>query len=178
LSVLAGIIAPNEGAIVSHTESISLLSLQAGFVPFLSGRKNIILSGMLMGFSKKDMDKRMEEIIEFSELRDFIDEPVVTYSSGMKTRLGFSTAIHIDPDVILIDEVLGVGDAAFRKKSGDALKGKLAGDTSAVIVSHSEETIKELCDRVVFIHNGVGTYYGDVSTGMAQYNLSLNKPKS
>ena len=164
LSLLAGIIAPTKGVIESRTNNVSLLSLQAGFVPFLSGRKNIFLSGMLMGFSKKQMETMVEDIIDFSELADFIDEPVANYSAGMKTRLGFSTAIKIEPDVILIDEVLGVGDADFQKKSSQALKEKLKGDMTAVIVSHNEKTISELCDRSILIKNGTNIDYLTMDT--------------
>lgn len=171
LALLAGIISPTTGTIETRTKSISLLSLQAGFVPFLSGRKNIVLSGMLMGFSKNEMIKRLDEIIAFAELEEFIDEPVVNYSAGMKTRLGFATAINIEPDVILIDEVLGVGDAAFKKKSSEVLKAKLdEKHTTALIVSHSESTIRDLCDRVVFIQKGVTQFMGDVEEGLRRYN--------
>lgn len=170
LTLIAGIISPSEGKIINKTNSTSLLSLHAGFVPFLSGRKNIILSGMLLGLEKSQVLEKMDEIIEFSGLGDFIDEPVVNYSSGMKTRLGFSTAININPDVILIDEVLGVGDAEFRDKSEKALREKLAGNTTAIIVSHSESTIKQLCDRVVYISGGKSRYCGDVAKGLKLYS--------
>lgn len=177
LTLLAGIISPSKGSVSSKTNRISLLSLQAGFVPFLSGRKNIILAGMLLGFSKEEMLNLMDEIVEFSELGTFIDEPVVNYSAGMKTRLGFSTAIIINPSVILIDEVLGVGDASFRKKSEEALREKLGGDTTAVIVSHSEAMVRSICDRVVLISEGKTCYEGSVEEGIAMYNQILNKRK-
>lgn len=171
LTLLAGIIAPTVGSIHLNTKNISLLSLQAGFVPFLSARKNIILSGMLLGFTKEEMLNRMDDIISFSELEEFIDEPVVNFSSGMKTRLGFATAINIDPDIILIDEVLGVGDASFKKKSKKVLKEKfIDGDKTAIIVSHSESTIRELCTRAILINKGVTVSSGNPEKVLEDYS--------
>ena len=130
LRVLAGILAPNTGKIKVHRPGlrISLISLQAGFVPYLSGRENAILSGMLLGATKKEIFSRMDDILAFSELNGFFDEPVNTYSTGMRARLGFSVAYHVEPDVILLDEVMGVGDEAFRKKSTEAMKNRIQSD--------------------------------------------------
>jgi len=176
LTILAGIISPSTGSIEFNTQSVSLLSLSAGFVKFLSGRKNIILSGMLMGFTKTQMLEKMDDIINFADIGDFIDKPVVTYSTGMKTRLGFATALNIDPDIILIDEVLGVGDAAFKEKSSKALKDKfITGDKTAIIVSHSESTIRDLCDRIVWINRGEVQDISEVDSAMNKYNNFLKK---
>lgn len=171
LSLLAGIISPSTGNITYKTESISLLSLQAGFEPFLSGRKNILLSGMFLGLSYEYMQSKVDEIIEFSELGEFIDEPVTTYSAGMKTRLGFSTAIQVCPDIILIDEVLGVGDFDFRRKSSRALKAKIKkAETTAVIVSHNRKTIIDLCDRVLIVEKGKSLFLGVTDEAIAFYD--------
>ena len=176
LTILAGIISPSSGSIEFNTKSVSLLSLSAGFVKFLSGRKNIILSGMLMGLSKKEMMEKMDDIIKFADIGEFIDKPVVTYSTGMKTRLGFATALHINPDIILIDEVLGVGDASFKEKSSKALKEKfIHGNKTAIIVSHNEGTIKELCDRIVWINRGEVQDVSAVDSVMEKYNKFLTK---
>jgi lipopolysaccharide transport system ATP-binding protein len=116
---------------------ISLISIGAGFVPFLSGRENAVLNGMMLGATKKEILSRMDEIVAFSELNAFFDEPVNTYSTGMRARLGFSVAFHLNPDVILLDEVLNVGDEAFRKKSTATMKDRICSDKMVVMVSHN-----------------------------------------
>jgi lipopolysaccharide transport system ATP-binding protein len=176
LSLLSGIISPNKGSIVRSTEKISLLSLQTGFIPYLSGRKNIILSGMFLGIPKKILLEKMDEIIEFSELGDFIDAPVDTYSSGMKARLGFSTAIHLEPDIILIDEVLGVGDKAFKEKSSRYMREKIKNsNTTALLVSHNQELVEEVCTRAVFIKDGKIEESGEVGRVFERYNEFLGQ---
>jgi lipopolysaccharide transport system ATP-binding protein len=168
LSLLAGIIAPSKGTITSNVNHVSLLSLQAGFVPFLSGRKNITLSGLLLGMGLEEINKHVNDIIDFADLGTFIDEPVAIYSSGMKARLGFAISINYIPEVILIDEVLGVGDASFKKKSSAVVKKKIQ-DTTTVIVSHNKETISELCTRLIVISNKKIVHNGDVATGLEIY---------
>lgn len=168
LSLLAGIIAPSRGQIKSNARHVSLLSLQAGFVPFLTGRKNITLSGLLLGMELDEISKHMDEIIAFADLGTFIDEPVAVYSSGMKARLGFAISIYYMPEVILIDEVLGVGDASFKKKSAEVVKKKIEKATT-VIVSHDVKTIKELCSRVIVISGRQIIHDGDVAQGIAIY---------
>jgi lipopolysaccharide transport system ATP-binding protein len=165
LRVLAGIIAPDTGQMQVHRPGlrISLISLQAGFVPFMSGRENAILSGMLLGATKKEICSRMDDIVAFSELNGFFDEPVNTYSTGMRARLGFSVAYHVDPDVILLDEVLGVGDASFQKKSTAAMKERIKSDKTVVMVSHSAALVREICDRVVWIEDGKTQAQGNLS---------------
>lgn len=155
LRMIAGIIEPDGGRIVNHGARVSLLSLGVGFVPHLSGRENAMLSGMLLGLRRKDIARKMEALIEFSGLGDFMDQPLHTYSSGMRARLGFSVAIQVDPDVLLIDEVLGVGDEEFRIKSTAEMKRLITSDKTVVMVSHNLNTVNELCDRVVWIENGV-----------------------
>lgn len=155
LRLLAGIIAPDKG-LVSTKKGITtqLLSLQVGFDRELSGRENIIISGMLLGKRRKEMSDFLPAIVEFSGLDQFIDEPIKTYSSGMKARLGFAISSQIDPDVLLIDEVLGVGDQAFREKSTNLMKAHIASEQTVVIVSHQQTTLMELCDRLVWIEDG------------------------
>jgi lipopolysaccharide transport system ATP-binding protein len=171
LRILAGIIAPSAGKMVVHRPGlrISLISLGAGFVPFLSGRENAILSGMLLGATKKEILARMDHILAFSELNDFFDQPVNTYSTGMRARLGFSVAYHIDPDVILLDEVLGVGDEAFRNKSTSAMKERIKSEKTVVLVSHSVPLIREICDRLVWIEDGKTQAQGEVSEVLDAY---------
>jgi lipopolysaccharide transport system ATP-binding protein len=178
LSLLSGIITPNRGSLIRHTDKVSLLSLQTGFIPYLSGRKNILLSGMFLGIPKNVLEEKMESIIEFSELGDFIEAPVDTYSSGMKARLGFSTAIHLEPDIILIDEVLGVGDQAFKEKSSTYMREKIKNSqTTAILVSHSQKLVEEVCSRAVFIKDGAIAASGNVQDVFVEYNAFLKSQK-
>lgn len=171
LRVLAGILAPDNGQIRFHRKGmrISLISLGAGFVPYLTGRENAILSGMLLGATKEEILSQINDIIAFSELDGYFDEPVSTYSTGMRARLGFSVAYHVDPDVILLDEILGVGDEAFRKKSTMAMKKRIKSDRTVVLASHSIPLLKEVCDRMVWIEEGKIKLQGDVSSVVAAY---------
>ncbi len=169
LRVLADIIKPDRGKVQRNGCSISLLSLRVGFIPHLTGRENAILSGMLMGLRRRKIEGMMDAIIEFSELGDFIDEPVRTYSAGMNARLGFSVAFQSDPDILLIDEVLGVGDVEFRRKSSEALQEKIRSNKTVVLVSHAPQTVRELCDRVVWIDGGVTNAVGDTDTVLNAY---------
>jgi lipopolysaccharide transport system ATP-binding protein len=177
LRVLAGIISPDMGQVLIHKPGlrISLISLQAGFVPFLSGRENAILSGMLLGATKREILARMDDIMAFSELNGFWDQPVNTYSTGMRARLGFSVAYYVNPDVILLDEVLGVGDEAFRQKSTAAMKKRIKSDKTVVLVSHSVPLVKEVCDRLVWIENGRTRAEGYVSEILDAYLKSIGK---
>jgi lipopolysaccharide transport system ATP-binding protein len=168
LTLMAGIIGPSKGEVHSKINKAFLLSLQAGFVPFLSGRENIIMSGLLLGMNRKEIESLSNKIIEFADIGEFIDEPVAVYSSGMKARLGFAVAINVHSDLVLIDEVLGVGDADFKAKSTKAMKEKIA-ETTTVIVSHSPETIKELCTRLIVINGKTIVHNGDVETGLQIY---------
>jgi lipopolysaccharide transport system ATP-binding protein len=154
LRLIAGILAPDHGQLVRRSANASLLSLAVGFSPYLTGRQNAILSGLLLGMRRHEIESKMDEIVAFAELGDFFDQPVNTYSTGMKARLGFSVAIQADQDIILVDEVLGVGDEDFKIKSSKALKDKIRSEKSVIIVSHNIPTLKELCNRVVWIENG------------------------
>lgn len=169
LQLLAGIITPDKGTIRTRGCQATLLSLALGFAPNLSGRENILLSGMMMGLMREEIEARVDSIIAFSELGATIDRRVATYSSGMRMRLGFAVAIEAQGDVLLIDEVLGVGDAAFKRKSRDVLHKMIESDRTVVIVSHSDSTIRDLCNRVVWIHNGESIEQGPTEDVLQKY---------
>ena len=154
LKVLSRIYRPDSGTIEFNARKISLLSLALGFDPRLSGVDNAILSSMLLGASLKQAKQKVNGIIEFSELEEFAGQPVRTYSSGMKSRLGFSVALNMQTDVLLIDEALAVGDARFKKKSEQAIVKKVTSSQTVVLVSHSEAQINRLCDRAIWIEKG------------------------
>lgn len=174
LRAIAGIFSPNSGTINLHGHSVSLLSIGVGFQKELSGRDNILLSGMLLGFSEEQIREHMDEIIQFSELGKFIDAPVRTYSSGMHSKLAFSITAVLETDIILIDEVLSVGDSRFKKKSYAKMK-KLISDTNrtVVIVSHDMKTIRDLCSKVLWINDGEMVQFGDTETVLEAYDAFM-----
>ncbi len=155
LKSIAGVFSPNSGTIDLNGHSVSLMALGVGFKDNLTGRENIVLSGMLLGFSEKEIEERIPEIIEFAEIGDFIDRPVRTYSSGMHSKLAFAITAMLETDIMLVDEVLSVGDERFKKKSLAKMK-ELINDKNrtVIIVSHSIPTLKELCNQVLWIHEG------------------------
>lgn len=169
LHLIAGIINPDFGEIINYGATASLLALQAGFEPELSGRDNIFLSGMLLGFKKEYIKENYHKIVEFSGIEKFINSPARTYSSGMRARLGFSIAYLLEPDILLIDETLGVGDISFREKSTKAMKDKILSNQTVVLVSHAESIIAELCDRVVWIENGNKIMEGNTDEILTEY---------
>lgn len=155
LNSLAGIFSPDSGEIDLHGHTISLLSIGVGFQKEMTGRENIILSGMLLGFSEKDIRDKEQEIIDFAGLGKFIDMPVRTYSSGMYSKLAFSITAILETDIMLIDEVLSVGDERFKKKSYNKMKSLISNkDRTVVIVSHNISTLRDLCDTVMWMHDG------------------------
>ena len=170
LRSIAGIFSPDKGEINLYGKTVSLLSIGVGFRTNLSGRENIFLSGLLMGFKKSEIDEKLDEIIEFSELGNFIDKPVKTYSSGMYSKLAFSITAVMETDIMLIDEVLSVGDEKFKKKSYDKIK-QLISDKSrtVIIVSHNTDTLKKLCDHVIWLNNGVLMMQGEANEVLAAY---------
>lgn len=169
LKTIANIFQPDSGTVSLHSDSVSLLTLGVGFQPELSGYENIYLNGMLLGFKKKQIDEKVNEIIEFSELEDFVYYPIKTYSAGMKTRLAFSIAAHIESDILLIDEVLGVGDESFKAKSKAKLDELINENRTVILISHSLNTIKESCDKVLWLHKGVVKGYGEPEEMINQY---------
>lgn len=155
LKVIANLITPDEGECIRNTKMrAGILALKAGFVKSLSGRDNILLSGLFLGVSKEYIKAKSEEIIKLSGIDEFIDNPVNSYSTGMSARLGFAIAYHCAPDILLLDEVLGVGDAQFKKLSKKLILDMINSNKTVVLVSHSEETIKELCTRVIRLEKG------------------------
>lgn len=170
LNALAGIFSPDSGTIDLKGHSISLLSIGVGFQREMTGRENIILSGMLLGFSEEEVRAKEPEIVEFAELGEFIDMPVRTYSSGMYSKLAFSITAILETDIMLIDEVLSVGDQKFKKKSYNKMKSLISNeDRTVVIVSHSIETLKELCDTVMWMHDGQIKRIGEPEPVLEEY---------
>ena len=170
LRSIAGIFSPNAGSIDLHGHTVSLMALGIGFISRLSGRENIVLSGMLLGFSEKEIENKLQEIIDFSELGEFIDRPVETYSSGMHSKLAFAITAMLETDIMLVDEVLSVGDSRFKKKSFAKMRELIMDvNTTVLIVSHSMETLRSLCDRVLWIHDGVLKEIGDTETVLQHY---------
>lgn len=170
LRAIAGIFSPDEGTIDLHGKSVSLLSIGVGFQKKLTGRENIYLSGMLLGFEESQIDAKLDEIIAFSELEKFIDKPVKTYSSGMYSKLAFSITAILETEIMLIDEVLSVGDAKFKKKSYKKMQELITNDDrTVIIVSHNSETIKNLCNSVLWLHDGEVKMIGTPEDVMPQY---------
>lgn len=155
LRSIAGVFAPNAGTIDLKGHTVSLMALGVGFKDTLTGRENIVLSGMLLGFSEKDIENKMQEIIDFAEIGEFIDRPVRTYSSGMHSKLAFAITAMLETDIMLIDEVLSVGDEGFRKKSLAKMNELITDkNRTVIIVSHDMKTLRKLCDSILWIHNG------------------------
>ena len=170
LNALAGIFSPDSGTIDLHGHSISLLSIGVGFQREMTGRENITLSGMLLGFSEEQVKEKEAEIVEFAELGDFIDMPVRTYSSGMYSKLAFSITAILETDIMLIDEVLSVGDQKFKKKSYEKMKSLISNkDRTVIIVSHSLDTLEELCDTVMWMHDGQIRRIGEPKPVLEEY---------
>lgn len=170
LRAMAGVFSPNEGEIDLKGNTVSLLSLGVGFKDTLTGRENIFLSGMLLGFTMEEIKEREQLIIEFSELGEFIDRPVKTYSSGMYSKLAFAITSNLETDIILVDEVLSVGDEHFQKKSLARME-ELINDKNrtVVIVSHSIPTLRKLCNRIMWMNDGIIEKMGDVDTVLDEY---------
>lgn len=170
LNALAGIFSPDSGSIDLNGHSISLLSIGVGFIREMTGRENITLSGMLLGFTEEQVKAKEQEIIDFAEIGEFIDMPVRTYSSGMYSKLAFSITAILETDIMLIDEVLSVGDQKFKKKSYEKMKSLISNkDRTVVIVSHSIETLKQLCDTVMWMHEGQIKRIGDPDEVLDEY---------
>ena len=171
LRAIAGIFSADSGSIELESDSVSLLSIGVGFQKKLRGRENIILSGMLLGFSEQEVRDKMDEIIEFANLGKFIDMPVKTYSSGMYSKLAFSITAVLETDIMLIDEVLSVGDAKFKKKSYKMMQELIMDENrTVVIVSHSTETLEKLCTSLLWLHEGEIKMQGDTKTVLDAYN--------
>ena len=169
LKLMTKIIYPTKGSIVTNGKLTSLLELGAGFHHDFSGRENIYFNASIFGLTKKQIDERLEDIIDFSELRDFIDNPVRTYSSGMFMRLAFAVAINVDADILLVDEILSVGDQHFQEKCLNKMKDLKSQGKTMVFVTHSLGSARELCDRAVWLNKGHVQLDGDVNEVIDEY---------
>lgn len=173
LKCLAKILWPDEGEIQSTGRIASLLEVGSGFHPELSGRENIYLNGSILGMSRKEVDAKFDDIVDFSEIGKFIDQPVKSYSSGMYVRLGFSVAIHVQPDVLVVDEILAVGDASFQEKSRAKFDDLQAQGKTVILVSHSLGTVMSMCDQAAWIEKGQLMGVGPVNDVAEAYTSSL-----
>lgn len=170
LRAIAGIFCPDEGTIDLKGHTVSLLSIGVGFQKEITGRENILLSGMLLGFSEEEIRAKMPQIIDFAELGRFIDMPVKTYSSGMHSKLAFAITANLETEIMLIDEVLSVGDERFKKKSYAKMKELISNkERTVVIVSHNISTLQELCDKVMWMHDGEIKKIGEPKPVLEEY---------
>lgn len=177
LKMLNGLIKPDKGSIRMKGRVGALIELGTGFNPILTGRENIYNNGAVLGFTKNEIDKKFDSIVEFSEIGEFIDTPVQNYSSGMKVRLGFSIAAQMDPDVLLVDEVLAVGDLNFKLKCFNLID-EIVEHCAVIFVSHSMQLVSRLCNQILMMENGVEKYKGyDVSEGIDTYYTSLGEKR-
>ena len=170
LKLMAQILYPDEGAIQIQGKIASLIEIGAGFHAELSGRENIYINGSILGFTKKKTDANLEEIIAFSGLERFIDNPIKTYSSGMYVRLGFSIAVHVDPDILMVDEILAVGDENFQKKCLQKINGFKASGKTIILVSHDLAAVEKICDRVFLLHDGKFVAQGKAVDVISEYH--------
>lgn len=169
LKMITGVTFPTEGDITVNGKVAALLELTVGFALEMTGRENIYLKGYILGLNDAYIAEIEEKIIDFAELGDYIDQPVRTYSSGMKMRLGFAINVNIDPDILVIDEALSVGDATFKKKCTDRISEIIKSGTTVLYVSHSIETVKNMCPRAVYIKKGKVVFDGDVNEAIEIY---------
>ena len=174
LKCLAKIYWPTSGTIDYRGRMASLLEVGSGFHLELSGRENIYLNGSILGMSKKEIDARFDSIVDFSGIEKFLDQPVKNYSSGMYVRLGFAIAIHVDPDILVVDEVLSVGDSEFQKKSFDKfLEFKNLGKT-IILVTHTMQVVRDICDTATWINQGTHVVTGDANSVVDRYEASIS----
>ena len=170
---VAGTLRPNGGKAVVHGKTSTLLQLGVGFIPDLTGRRNVYLGGLAAGLRKREIDERFDEIVEYAELEDAIDRPMKTYSSGMFSRLAFSVAMNLDPEVLLLDEILAVGDASFQEKSLRKMRELLDRAGTILFVSHSLSSVEEFCDRAIWLDRGRVRAEGDAAEVVDAYRSSV-----
>jgi len=175
LKHITGVAFPTEGEVEVHGKVAALLELTAGFSMEMTGRENIYLKGYILGLTDKEIKRIEERIVEFAELGDYIDQPVRTYSSGMKMRLGFAINVNIEPDVLVIDEALSVGDATFKKKCKQKIADTIKSGVTVLYVSHSPESVKELCTRAIYLKKGQLMYDGTVEDALKAYQADKAK---
>ena len=169
LKIVSGVMEPTKGTVVTSGTICPMIELGAGFDAELTARENIYLNGAVMGYSKKVLDDKFDEIVDFAELIEFIDVPIKNFSSGMLARLAFSISTIVDPEILIVDEILSVGDIAFQKKSEMKMKDMIFGGTTVLYVSHSIESIKQMCKRVAWLENGRVVEIGDAAEVCEHY---------
>lgn len=175
LKAISGIMKPYKGTITVNGSVAPLIELGAGFDPECTARENIFLNGCVLGHSQKFMEEHFEEIVEFAEIRDFLDSPIKNYSSGMKARLGFAVATMVKPDVLIVDEVLAVGDYKFQQKCMKRMRELLAGGTTLLFVSHNTDQVRALCDHAIWLDKGVAKMQGEVNEVCDAYMQEMDK---
>lgn len=173
LKLVAGLFKPTAGSLAVTGKVSALIELGAGFHPEITGRENVVINGVMLGLSRREIERKLPEIVEFSGLEEFIDEPVKTYSSGMYVRLGFSVAVHVDPDVLVVDEVLAVGDESFAHRCLDTIADFSRRGKTIFFVSHSLALVEELCDRVLYLEHGKTKALGDPRETLACYRMDV-----
>ncbi len=173
LKVVSGVYKPTEGSVVSYGNICPMIELGAGFDMELTARENIFLNGSIMGYTKEFLENKYQEIVDFSELHDFMEVPVRNFSSGMMARLAFSVATVVDPEILIVDEILSVGDMAFQAKSEEKMLNMINGGTTVLYVSHSMESIRRLCNRVVWLDHGQVRMIGETEEVCDAYVESL-----
>ena len=174
LKVVAGVFKPTEGRVIRNGKIVPLLELGAGFDKNYTGRENIFLYGAVLGYGRQYMEEKYDQIVEFSGLEDFMDVPIKNYSSGMKSRLGFSIATVVSPKILILDEVLSVGDAKFRKKSEKKVLSMFDSGVTVLFVSHSLAQVKRICNKAMILEKGKLIAYGDIDTISEQYEKMTN----
>ncbi len=174
LKIIAGVMKPTKGTVETYGNICPMIELGAGFDMDLTARENIFLNGAVLGYSREFIEEKFDEIVDFSELRDFLDVPVRNFSSGMTARLAFSIATIVDPEILIVDEILSVGDMAFQQKSEAKMKSMIGGGTTVMFVSHSIEQIGKICDRVVWLEHGQVKKIGPAKEICEEYVKSIN----
>ena len=169
LKLISGILKPTEGTIRTYGNIVPMLELGAGFDLELTGKENIFLNGAILGYSEEYLNSKYDEIVEFAEIKDFIDMPIRNYSSGMMARLAFSIASVVQPEILIVDEILAVGDVAFQEKSFNRMKELMSGGATVLFVSHVLEKIEELCDKVIWLDHGKVVMFGDTQEVCSAY---------
>lgn len=175
LKAISGILRPHKGSISVNGSVAPLIELGAGFDPELTARENIFLNGCVLGHTEKFMQEHFDEIVEFAELHQFLDSPIKNYSSGMKARLGFSVATMVRPEILIIDEILAVGDYKFRRKCEQRMNEMLSGGTTLLYVSHNIDEVRRLCDHAIWLDKGVARMQGDVNAVCDAYMEAMKK---
>lgn len=175
LKIIAGIMKPTQGTVAVHGTIVPMLELGSGFDEELTGRENIFLNGAILGYSKSHLESKYDEIVEFSGLGKFIEMPIRNYSSGMEMRLAFSIATVVNPEILIVDEILSVGDAAFQEKSYARMMEMMSGGTTVFFVSHSMPQVRQMCNKVLWLEHGRILGFGDTKTVCGQYDAAIEE---